>query len=58
MRDAFSVLLGIGIVLFLFCLWKERQEGEDSILNEFFRAHQFVGNEMAKLRDQEEATKA
>lgn len=58
MGDAFSVLLGIGIVLFLFWLWKERQEGEDSMLNEFFRAHQFVGNEMAKLRDQEEATKA
>ena len=58
MGDAFSVLLGIGIVLFLFWLWKERQDGEDSMLNEFFRAHQFVGNEMAKLRDQEEATKA
>lgn len=27
-------------------------------LNEFFRAHQYVGNEMAKLREQEEAMKS
>ena len=27
-------------------------------LNEFFRAHQFVGNEMAKMREQEEEIKA
>lgn len=27
-------------------------------LNEFFRAHQYVGNEMAKLREQEESVKS
>ena len=27
-------------------------------LNEFFRAHQYVGNEMAKLREKEEAVRS